>query len=226
MNIPQVRDVARARRGVARNKRLIAAWLSVVAAVVFAATQASASGQRPNRATPDDSISFSLVRSTGVVSANCLTGAKATVTVTQTGQTETMQVTANHLPPNREFDLFVIQVPDAPFGDAWYQGDLDSNGAGHASGTYVGRFSIETFLVAPGSAPAPVIHKGVDASSNPASAPVHMFHLGLWFGSPAAAVAAGCPNTVTPFNGDHNAGIQAMSTRQFSQLHGPLRKLD
>jgi hypothetical protein len=52
-----------------------------------------------------------------------------------------------------------------------------------------------------------------------------MFHLGLWFGSPAAAAAAGCPTTVTPFNGDHNAGIQALSTRQFPALNGPLSRL-
>ena len=50
---------------------------------------------------------------------------------------------------------------------------------------------------------------------NPATEPIHTFHLGLWFGSPAAAQAAGCPNTVTRFNGDHRAGIQALSTRNF-----------
>jgi hypothetical protein len=53
----------------------------------------------------------------------------------------------------------------------------------------------------------------------------HTFHLGLWFGTPAAAVAAGCPNTVTPFNGDHTAGIQVLSTRNFGDATGPLRRL-
>jgi len=78
--------------------------------------------------------------------------------------------------------------------------------------------------VAPGSGPAPVVHR-VDASVNPATAPVHTLHLGLWFGSAAAAVAAGCPSTVTPFNGDHTAGIQALSTRNFANNNGPLRRL-
>jgi hypothetical protein len=76
--------------------------------------------------------------------------------------------------------------------------------------------------------PAPVVHNQPpfpDASTNPATEPVHTFHLGLWFGSPQAAVAVGCPNTVTRFNGEHNAGIQVLSTRNFPDLAGPLRQL-
>jgi hypothetical protein len=212
-----------------RTKRVFAAGLTAAAAVALIATQAAASAP-PHQASAKraDSITFLMKRSTGVVAANCLKGAQATVHVTNRGPVEVMNITASHLPRNREFDLFVIQVPDAPFGMAWYQGDLHSDRTGHARGHFVGRFSIETFMVAPGTAPAPVVHSGgafPDANSNPATAPVHMFHLGLWFGTPRAATAAGCPNTVTPFNGDHNAGIQALSTRQFPQLAGPLRKL-
>ena len=40
------------------------------------------------------------------------------------------------------------------------------------------------------------------------------------------AEAAGCPNKVTPFNGEHNAGIQALSTRTFPADEGPLRNLE
>jgi hypothetical protein len=68
-----------------------------------------------------------------------------------------MEVSVQGLPPNTEFDFFVIQVPKAPFGVSWYQGDIenDKNGRGHER--FIGRFSIETFAVAPGSAPAPVV---------------------------------------------------------------------
>jgi len=38
--------------------------------------------------------------------------------------------------------------------------------------------------------------------------PVEMDHLGMWFADAADAVNAGCPGTVTPFDGDHQAGIQ------------------
>jgi hypothetical protein len=137
-----------------------------------------------------------------------------------------MRIFARNLPRNTDFDLFVIQVPNAPFGISWYQGDLDSNGRGQASGTFIGRFSIETFAVAPGTAPAPTVFTRTpfpSASSNPAFGPVQMYHLGLWFNSPRDAAKAGCPATVTPFNGEHKAGVQALSTRNFSTLFGPLR---
>jgi hypothetical protein len=77
-------------------------------------------------------------------------------------------------------------------------------------------------------ASAPIVHNQPpfpDASSNPATRPVHTFHLGLWFNSPADAQAAGCGNGVTPFNGDHNAGVQVLSTRNFADDMGPLRQL-
>jgi hypothetical protein len=161
------------------------------------------------------------------VKANCLQAATAHVTITSQGPVETMKIWANHLPRNTDFDLFVIQVPDTPFGISWYQGDLQSDSTGHAAGTFVGRFSIETFAVAPGVAPAPVVfHSPIsDASSNPAFKPVQMYHLGLWFNSPRAAQAAGCAASTTPFNGEHNAGVQALSTRNFPVLAGPLRNI-
>ena len=175
-------------------------------------------------------IDFPMVRSAGAVAANCIPMANGAVRVVSLGPVEAMTVDIGGLPPNTEFDLFVTQIPNAPFGLAWYQGDIetDANGEGHQ--LFVGRFSIETFIVAqpPGGQPAPVVHNQPpfpDASANPATEPIHTFHLGLWFGSPAAAQAAGCPNTVTRFNGEHNAGIQALSTRQFGQLQGPLRQL-
>jgi len=167
---------------------------------------------------------FAMVRSSGAVSAGCLLNALGRVTISPRGPVENMHVEVTGLPPNTEFDLFVIQLPNAPFGLSWYQGDIETDSTGRGVGDFVGRFSIETFIVAPGSGPAPVVHP-VDASSNPATAPVHTLHLGLWFGSAAAAVAAGCPGTVTPFNGDHTAGIQALSTRQFANTNGPLRRI-
>ena len=95
--------------------------------------------------------------------------------------------------------FFVIQVPKA-FGVSWYQGDIetDENGSGHQR--FIGRFSIETFTVAPGSAPAAFVFNGLfpNATMNPPFNPIQMYR--LWFGSPDAARAAGCPDTVTPFN--------------------------
>jgi len=132
------------------------------------------------------------------------------------------------LPPNTEFDFFVIQLPTAPFGLSWYQGDIETDDYGQGSQRFIGRFSIETFTVAPGSGPAPVVHDDgpfPDADQNPAVNPLHMYHLGLWFGSPDAAAGAGCASTVTPFNGDHRAGIQVLNTGNFRDDQGPLSQV-
>ncbi|MFO1040125.1 MAG: hypothetical protein U1E45_25050, partial [Geminicoccaceae bacterium] len=173
-------------------------------------------------------LEFEMVRSAAAVAANCLRGAEAHATVTPLGPVEQMAIEAKNLPPNTEFNLFVIQAPNSPFGLSWYQGDLESNAQGVAQGTFTGRFNVETFVVAPGVAQAPGVHSKrafPDASSNPATAPVHTFHLGLWFDDPADAARAGCPSSVTPFNGRHHAGIQALSTRNSGKLQGPLRQL-
>ena len=128
---------------------------------------------------------------------------------------------------NTGFDPFAIQVPNAPFGVSWYQGDLETDKHGNARGTFVGRFSAETFAIAPNTAPAPSVHSSPtpDATSNPKFGPIHTFHLGLWFNSPKDAVKAGCAGTTTPFNGDHNAGVQAMTTSGFPDTAGPLGRL-
>ena len=174
-------------------------------------------------------ISFEMVRP-AVLPAACLPDAKADVTITSLGPVEEMEVRVSGLPPNTEFDFFVIQIPHAPFGLAWYQGDIETNPQGRGHQRFVGRFNIETFIVAqpPGGQAAPTPHEDLpfpDASTNPATEPIHTFHLGLWFNSPADAVAAGCPGATTRFNGDHTAGIQVLNTSNFPDLQGPLAQL-
>lgn len=172
-----------------------------------------------------DVIRFNMIVSGGA--AKCLPKASARVTVRSLGPVEQMHVDVRGLPPDTNFDFFVIQVPKAPFGLSWYQGDIETDEHGRGSAEFIGRFNIETFIVAPGSAPAPFVHNNAfpDATTNPPTAPVHTYHLGLWFNSPDDAKAHGCPDTVTPFNGDHNAGIQVLNTANFPDLHGPLMKL-
>jgi hypothetical protein len=175
-------------------------------------------------------IKFDMVRSAAAEAGNCVAKARADVRVTSLGPVELMTVDVKGLPPNTEFDFFVLQLPNAPFGLAWYQGDIETDEHGEGQQSFLGRFNIETFIVAqpPGGQPAPVVHDQPpfpDASSNPATEPIHTYHLGLWFNSPEDAQAAGCPDTTTRFNGDHTAGIQALSTRNFPDLEGPLRQL-
>jgi hypothetical protein len=192
--------------------------------IMLALAMTSALNAGAQTQTSDNLIRFDMNRSATVTAAGCLPHASARVSVKSLGEIEIMTVNANGLPPNTGFDLFVIQLPNAPFGLSWYQGDMQTDSAGRANGTFIGRFNEETFIVAPGTGVAPVVHN-TDAAANPQTAPVHTFHVGLWFNSPAEALAAGCPNTVTPFNGEHNAGIQALATNQFGNTHGPLRLL-
>jgi hypothetical protein len=153
-----------------------------------------------------DSIVFNMVKSAGAV--GCLNpNARGRVTVSDLGPVQNMHVEVFALPPNTEFTLFVITTPNAPFVPAWYQGDIATNAQGRGVVDVTGIFSDETFIL------------------NPGPVPVQTDHLGIWFADPADAVNAGCPDTVTPFDGDHNAGIQVLNTSQFAIANGPLRRI-
>jgi hypothetical protein len=199
------------------NKRIIHVVLNVGAIwalAIWAALPVSAG-----------SFTFNMVRSPALTMfPNCAPNATATVTITAGEPADTMDIFCSGLPPNIQFDVFVIQVANSPFGLCWYQGDLQSGPLGNASARFIGRFSIETFIVAPGVAPAPVAFATApfpSVAQNPQTGPVQTYHLGVWFDKPSAAVSAGGPNTVTPFNGQHNAGVQILNTSNFPNL-GPL----
>jgi len=166
-------------------------------------------------------VTFEMVRNSTLPPA-CIPKASATVTIVPGGPTETMTVKVSGLPPNTDFDLFVIQVPNAKFGMSWYMGDIQTNSHGQGHGTFIGRFSVETFVVAPGSVPA-FVEFPDDANTNPPTSPLQMYHLGLWFDNPNDAGKAGCPTATTPFIGEHNAGVQALNTSNISTgPDGPL----
>jgi len=128
----------------------------------------------------------------------------ARVTVTRGELNDTLHLRAEHLKPNLNFDLFTVQnsnkladgTPDPTFknfGLAWYQTDVHADEHGRADVT------IKTILLDQifGFDPA------VDL------APTNTFHVGFWFNNPDDAAPCGFP-TVTPFNGEHHAGVLAM----------------
>jgi hypothetical protein len=174
----------------------------------------------PAHAADGDSITFNLRVSAGA--AACLRPtAGGRVTVSDLGLVQNLHVETTNLPPNTEFTVFLLQVPHGPFGLSWYQGDIRTNGEGRGVGDFTGIFSKETFIHAPGVAPAPQVFRD-NATANPATPPIQIYHMGIWFADPNAAVAANCPGTVTPFDGDHQAGIQVLNTTNFPDAHGPL----
>ncbi len=197
-------------------------YKNLFAATAMAAAVAAAAAPSTARAASTNNQLFSMVVSPGA--ATCLPQASGRVSLVETVGGQRLHVEVFHMPKNTGFDFFVIQVPNAPFGLSWYQGDIQTDDNGTGVGDFAGIFSRETFIVAPGKAVAPVIFP-TDANTNPTTAPVHTHHLGLWFDSPASATKAGCAGTKTPFNGEHNAGIQVLNTANFADLTGPLQKI-
>jgi hypothetical protein len=203
--------------------------LAFAAAGVATLTLTSVFAQHAGAGILENPFTFKLVRSPALSALpDFLPHARGTVTINSVGPVEIMTVDVAGLPPNTDFDFFVIQVPLAPFGLSWYQGDIETNSSGKGSRKFIGRFNIETFIVAPGPAPAPADPFGgpfPDATINPATNPVQLYHLGLWFNNPNDAMKAGGPGTVTPFNGEHDAGIQILNTSEFPETSGPLEQV-
>ena len=182
-------------------------------------------GSMSAAAAPPESLAFDMAVS--AAAAGCLPNAQGQVTVRQAGANQRMQVRVNGLPPHTEFALFVLQTPTGPFGMSWYQGDIVTDENGSGSQQFFGIFSRELFVFAPATRAAPQTDP-FDAATNPATAPVHTYHLGLWFSDPTDASNAGCPGTVTPFEGNHQAGIQVLNTSNFGTeaADGPLGQFE
>jgi hypothetical protein len=178
-------------------------------------------GSMSAAAAPPESLKFDMAVS--AAAAGCLPNAQGQVTVRQAGANQRMQVRVNGLPPHTEFALFVLQTPTGPFGMSWYQGDIVTDGTGSGSQQFFGIFSNELFVFAPATRNAPQTDP-FDALTNPVTAPVHTYHLGLWFSNTTDASNAGCPATPTPFEGNHQAGIQVLNTSNFGTeaADGPL----
>jgi hypothetical protein len=181
----------------------------VAVALVAVAGVTTAAGSTTHRVT--SSFSFKLVPATGITA--CLPKAAGHVTITTGSLNDTMVVTVTGMPAKAGFDLFVIQQPAKPFGVSWYQTDIQANSSGTGSATVRGVFDSETFSVSPGGTAT--------------FAPTHQYHLGLWFNDPNVPFNLGCEPgatspTITPFNGEQNAGIQVLNTSNFPVAAGPL----
>lgn len=146
----------------------------------------------------------------GAFACPAIQKATATITITNrfanNAQNDVMTLTASGLPKNTSFDLFLVQNSPLDsgtfkgFGFGWYQSDVNSGKQGTASVRVQGIFDKETFI------------------ENPASpfTPIHTFNVGFWFSSPTQEKNV-CGNATapakTPFNGEQNAGLNAMITQ-------------
>jgi hypothetical protein len=203
---------------------LLALLLAAIAPRAHAQTSSRPLGGRVLDAsrevvTAQSGFSFDLVRSNAANA--CLSEARGTVFLSARGSNDQMDVVLAGLPPRTTFTIFALQLPRAPFGMGWYVGDVTTDDLGNGRARFVGVFDEESFVVAPGSGAAPILHAN-DGGVNPPTAPIHLLHLGLWFEATADAVAAGCSATPTVFSGTHTAGIQVLNTSNFADGDGPI----
>src|SRR5207247_7747137 len=155
---------------------LVAPVMALGGLLVFG--QAGPAAKHGKDKNQEQEIEFNMVRSAALQPfVNCVPFARGEVEIKSKGPVEEMRVEVEGLPPNTDFDFFVIQKPGGPFGMSWYQGDIETDDEGEGDGKFIGRFNIETFIVAPGSVPAPQPHGVLDASSNPVTLPIHTYHL-------------------------------------------------
>ncbi len=198
---------------------LVALMMFVLSALVLMGAKAagasslsdSLSQSNSKANAPLGTFTFHLVPSPNI--AACLPKAKGTVTITPNSLNDTMKVNVSGLAPNTGYDLFVIQLPNKPFGVSWYQSDLQTGSNGAGSVTVKGIFNKETFSISTGGTTT--------------FGATHQYHLGLWFNDPNVPFNLGCePGAtspiVTPFNGEQHAGVQVLNTSNFPDNAGPL----
>ena len=147
-------------------------------------------------------ISFDLEPASTAV-ATCLPNATGEVTVLHKEDmlgVDTLHLAASGLPANTDFAVFLTSA-DAfatpPFGAVEYIGDFTTNAAG------IGSLKVDAIIA----------EAFVSTLVGTTRVRANLDHLVFWFADPAQAQAACGLTTITPFDGDGQAGPAAMSSR-------------
>jgi hypothetical protein len=152
---------------------------------------AHAQGLRP--------FSFNLVPASDPI-ATCLPNAAARVTVFPREEirgVDTLDLHAEGLRPNTTFAVFLTQMPVPPFGAVQYIGDFTTNAAGRGS-LRVDAIIDEAF-----------------AFNNITGVRTDLNHIVFWFADPADDEDCVPGSAPTHFDGDGEAGVAAMSSKNF-----------
>lgn len=141
--------------------------------------------------------------------ARCMPGAKVRITVNSTTDAvgfDAFTVRARHLPPNRDFTVFLLETAGAPFGAAQYIGDVTTDATGRADNTF--------HLIVDEAFSSTLV--------NGQRVRVDLNQVGMWFADPADDDFCLGPNSpVTPFDGDNQAGVQAFNSANTQPLPAP-----
>jgi hypothetical protein len=111
-------------------------------------------------------------------------------------------------PANTAFTVFIIEIPDAPFGSAEYIGDVTTDKYGKGKNEF--KLIVEEAF-------SSTIVNGARVNNT------NMNHVGMWFADPAGDDFCFGPGKgpVTPFDGDLDAGIQAFNSAKLKKAPLP-----
>lgn len=173
-------------------------WLSVAITtfcltLIFELVAAHAQGPVPFR--------FNLVPASDAIAA-CLPSAAARVTVFPREEirgVDTLDLKTEGLPPDTTFAVFLTEMPVPPFGAVQYIGDFATNAGGRGS-VRVDAIIEEAFS-----------STLVDTTR----VRKELNHVVFWFADPAADEFCVPGSGPTPFDGDGEAGVAAMSSKNF-----------
>jgi hypothetical protein len=152
---------------------------------------AHAQGLTPSR--------FNLVPASDPIAA-CLPNAAATVAVFPREDirgVDTLDLHAEGLRPNTTFAVFLTEMPVPPFGAVQYIGDFTTNAAGRGS-VRVDAIIDEAF-----------------AFNNITGVRTDLNHIVFWFADPDDDEDCVPGSAPTHFDGDDEAGVAAMSSKNF-----------
>ncbi len=142
---------------------------------------------------------FNLVPASDAIAA-CLPNAMARVTVFPREDirgVDTLELRAHGLRPNTTFAVFLTEMPVPPFGAVQYIGDFTTNAAG------TGRVRVDAII------------DEAFAFNNITGIRIDLNHVVFWFADPADDEDCVPGSGPTPFDGDGEAGVAAMSSKNF-----------
>lgn len=187
---------------------VIVAVMATTAAALGATRQAGGHASLAHHARKTGDLQLGLTPSSAQL-ADCMPGAELSARVAPTTDQhgfDRFEIDAHHLPPNRDFTIFLLQQAGAPFGAAQYIGDFstDTGGNAHTKLELIVQEAFSSTIV------------------NGSRVRVDLNRIGVWFADPAGDdFCLGTNSPVTPFDGDNAAGVQAFNSANAEPLPAP-----
>jgi hypothetical protein len=184
---------------------------AVAAAVVVAAVALIVNpvGANPAHRKKPPQVHLRLTPSSATL-ASCMPKAKVKIDLHLTTDKvgfDRLKITATHLRRYTAFTVFLLEQAGPPFGAAEYIGDVITNKHGNAETTL--RLIVEEAFSS--------------TLVNGQRVRVDLNRVGMWFADPPDDdfCIHDSPETVTPFDGDNEAGVQAFNSANAAPLPAP-----